>query len=86
MHCNTHKYTKRRVSSKRAHPTAPPYFDKQDLAFNFWNMNPTTRNPTRSVQIGRTTIGGDHPIAVQSMAATRTQDTEATIRQLRALS
>ena len=48
-------------------------------------MNPTTRNPTRSVQIGRTTIGGNHPIAVQSMAATRTQDTEATIRQLRLL-
>ena len=48
-------------------------------------MNSTTRNPTREVQIGRTTIGGDHPIAVQSMAATRTQDTEATIRQLRLL-
>ena len=85
MHCNIHKYTKRRVSSKRARPTAPSYFDKQDLAFNFWNMNTTMRNPTRSVQIGRTTIGGDHPIAVQSMAATRTQDTEATTRQLRLL-
>ena len=83
MHCNIHKYTKRRVSSKRGHPTAPPSFDKQDLAFNFCGMNTTMRNPTREVQIGRTTIGGDHPIAVQSMAATRTQDTEATTRQLR---
>ena len=48
-------------------------------------MNPTTRNSTREVQIGRTTIGSGHPIAVQSMAATRTQDTEATTRQLRLL-
>ncbi len=66
-------------------PRCVSSFDKQDLAFNFWAMNPTTRNPTREVQIGRTTIGGGHPIAVQSMAATRTQDTEATIRQLRLL-
>ena len=48
-------------------------------------MNSVPRNPTRSVQIGRTTIGGNHPIAVQSMAATRTQDIEATTRQLRLL-
>ena len=63
----------------------PSSFDKQGLAFNFWSMNPTTRNLTREVQIGRTTIGGDYPIAVQSMAATRTQDIEATSRQLRLL-
>jgi (E)-4-hydroxy-3-methylbut-2-enyl-diphosphate synthase len=40
------------------------------------------RNPTRAVRIGRLTIGGGHPIAVQSMTATRTSDLEATIRQV----
>ncbi len=43
------------------------------------------RNPTRSVRIGSLTIGSGHPIAVQSMTATRTQDVEATIDQVRQL-
>ncbi|MCY3760140.1 MAG: flavodoxin-dependent (E)-4-hydroxy-3-methylbut-2-enyl-diphosphate synthase, partial [Gemmatimonadetes bacterium] len=47
--------------------------------------NPAQRNPTRTVRIGSTTIGKGHPIAVQSMAATRTQDVEATARQVRLL-
>lgn len=37
------------------------------------------RNPTRTVRIGSVTIGGDSPIAVQSMTATHTQDIEATV-------
>ena len=37
------------------------------------------RNPTRSVRIGTTTIGNGHPIAVQSMTATATQDVTATV-------
>ncbi len=40
------------------------------------------RNPTRSVRIGRVTIGHDHPIAVQSMTATHTQDVAATVGQV----
>jgi len=40
------------------------------------------RNPTRAVPVGRTTIGGGHPIAVQSMCATKTWDVEATVRQI----
>ncbi len=40
------------------------------------------RNPTRAVRIGRTTIGGGHPIAVQSMTATHTQNIEATTAQV----
>ncbi|MFN0051837.1 MAG: (E)-4-hydroxy-3-methylbut-2-enyl-diphosphate synthase [Planctomycetales bacterium] len=40
------------------------------------------RNPTRSVQIGSVTIGAGHPIAVQSMCATHTQDIEATVAQV----
>ena len=45
----------------------------------------TQRNATRSVQIGGTTIGNGHPIAVQSMAATRTQDIAATTHQVKLL-
>ena len=40
------------------------------------------RNPTRAVRVGAIQIGGDAPIAVQSMAATRTQDIDATLRQV----
>lgn len=43
------------------------------------------RNPTRSVRIGRVTIGGGQPIAVQSMTATHTQDIDATVAQVRQL-
>ena len=37
------------------------------------------RNPTRSVQIGSVAIGNGHPIALQSMTATHTQDVTATV-------
>ena len=40
---------------------------------------------TREVRIGNITIGGDNPIAVQSMTATKTQDIAATIRQVELL-
>ena len=40
---------------------------------------------TRKVAIGNITIGGDSPIAVQSMTATKTQDVAATIRQVELL-
>jgi len=40
------------------------------------------RNPTRSVRVGRATLGAGNPIAVQSMTATKTQDVEATVRQV----
>jgi (E)-4-hydroxy-3-methylbut-2-enyl-diphosphate synthase len=43
------------------------------------------RNPTRPVRIGSITIGGGHPIAVQSMTATHTQDVQATTDQVNAL-
>ena len=45
-------------------------------------MTTIRRNPTRPVRIGKLTIGGAQPVAVQSMAATRTQDIAATRRQL----
>lgn len=40
---------------------------------------------TRKIKIGSLTIGADSPIAVQSMTATRTQDLQATLRQIRLL-
>ena len=40
---------------------------------------------TRQVRIGNVWIGGSNPIAVQSMTATRTQDIDATIRQVELL-
>jgi len=43
------------------------------------------RNPTTSVRIGRVSIGSAHPVAVQSMTATKTQDIEATVAQVRQL-
>jgi len=43
------------------------------------------RNPTRLVPIGKVTIGGSHPVAVQSMTATPTSDVAATVAQVNAL-
>jgi (E)-4-hydroxy-3-methylbut-2-enyl-diphosphate synthase len=40
---------------------------------------------TREIRIGNVKIGGSNPIAVQSMAATRTVDVAATIRQVELL-
>ncbi|MEE2657852.1 MAG: (E)-4-hydroxy-3-methylbut-2-enyl-diphosphate synthase [Candidatus Latescibacterota bacterium] len=48
-------------------------------------MTQASRNPSRSVRIGDIHIGNGHPIAVQSMAATKTQDIEATKRQVKLL-
>src|SRR5262245_27725126 len=44
-----------------------------------------TRNPTRAVKVGQGTIGGGHPIMIQSMTATHTQDIEATLEQAESL-
>jgi len=39
------------------------------------------RKPTRSVRVGTAWVGSAHPIALQSMCATRTQDVDATVEQ-----
>ena len=46
-------------------------------------MNP--RRPTKPVQIGNVTVGGDAPIVVQSMAKTDTRDVMSTVNQIREL-
>jgi len=40
---------------------------------------------TREIRVGNVKIGGGNPIAVQSMTATKTQDIDATIRQVELL-
>lgn len=43
------------------------------------------RHKTRPVAVGSTTFGDGHPIAVQSMTATKTQDVAATVEQVNGL-
>ena len=43
------------------------------------------RRPTPEIQIGKVRIGGQNPIAIQSMTNTDTHDAEATIAQIKAL-
>ena len=43
------------------------------------------RRHTRAVQVGRVTLGGSAPIAIQSMTNTDTHDVAATLAQVRAL-
>ena len=44
------------------------------------------RRKTPEIRIGRVTIGGQNPLAIQSMTNTDTRDAEATIAQIKALS
>ncbi|HIX66697.1 MAG TPA: flavodoxin-dependent (E)-4-hydroxy-3-methylbut-2-enyl-diphosphate synthase [Candidatus Anaerostipes excrementavium] len=44
-----------------------------------------TREQTRKVSIGDVTIGGGSPVAIQSMTNTKTEDVEATVKQILAL-
>lgn len=43
------------------------------------------RKPTKKIQVGNIYVGGDAPIAVQSMCNTDTRDVEASLGQIRAL-
>ena len=43
------------------------------------------RRTTRLIHIGNVPVGGSAPITVQSMTNTRTQDAEATLRQINRL-
>ena len=44
------------------------------------------RKKTKAIRVGSVGIGGDHPIAIQSMTNTDTCDVEATLGQIKALS
>ena len=43
------------------------------------------RHKTREVKIGNRIIGGNHPIAIQSMTNTKTEDVDATVAQIQQL-
>ena len=45
----------------------------------------TVRRPTREVRVGSVAVGGGHPIRIQSMTTSDTQDVAATVRQSVAL-
>ena len=45
-------------------------------------LNPIRRHPTVGVPVGDVTVGGDHPVVVQSMTNTDTADIEATVQQV----
>lgn len=40
------------------------------------------RNQTKEIRIGNVLIGGEHPVAIQSMTNTKTEDVEATTAQI----
>ncbi len=48
-------------------------------------MEKTDRKKTREVSVGKVKIGGDNPVAVQSMTNMDTKDVEATVKQIKAL-
>lgn len=45
-------------------------------------LNPILRRPTVGVPVGDVTVGGGHPVVVQSMTNTDTADIEATVQQV----
>lgn len=47
--------------------------------------SPINRRTSRRIMVGQVPVGGDAPIAVQSMTNTDTLDVEATVQQIRAL-
>lgn len=50
-----------------------------------WLIDGNDRRETKEVKIGNVWIGGNHPIAIQSMTNTKTEDVEATVKQILAL-
>lgn len=48
-------------------------------------VNPIVRRPTRQIMVGHVPVGGNAPIAVQSMTNTPTEDVAATVAQIQAL-
>lgn len=44
-----------------------------------------TRNKTRQVKVGNLTLGGNNIVYIQSMTSTKTEDVEATVKQIKRL-
>ena len=45
--------------------------------------NPIKRRKSRQIMVGNVPVGGDAPIAVQTMTNTETTDIDATVAQIR---
>ncbi len=50
-----------------------------------WLTEESQRRVSKEVKIGNVWIGGNHPIAIQSMTNTKTENVEATVKQILAL-
>ena len=50
-----------------------------------WLTENNNRRISKEVKIGNVWIGGNHPIAIQSMTNTKTEDVKATVAQILAL-
>lgn len=50
-----------------------------------WLTKADNRRVSKEIKIGNVWIGGNHPIAIQSMTNTKTEDVEATVKQILAL-
>lgn len=50
-----------------------------------WLTNEPGRRGAKEIKIGNVWIGGSHPIAIQSMTNTKTEDVAATVKQILAL-
>lgn len=50
-----------------------------------WLTEPKERRVSKEIKIGNVWIGGNHPIAIQSMTNTKTEDVESTVKQILAL-
>ena len=53
--------------------------------FMGWLTNAKERRSSKEVRIGNVWIGGNHPIAIQSMTNTKTENVEETVKQILAL-
>ena len=49
------------------------------------NNSPIKRRQSRQIMVGNVPVGGDAPIAVQSMTNTETCDVQATLNQIQSL-
>lgn len=47
-----------------------------------WLTKENIRRASKEIQIGNVWIGGNHPIAIQSMTNTKTEDVKATVQQI----
>jgi (E)-4-hydroxy-3-methylbut-2-enyl-diphosphate synthase len=54
-------------------------------SFNMFSESPIVRRKSKQISVGNVLIGGDAPIAVQSMTNTKTTDVAATLAQIQAI-